>query len=301
MKNIVYIFMLLAIPFMSQAQLSVLSTYQYDLMQVNVAGVGSNYVNANLNYRAMWLGIKDAPQNYVLNASLGLGNKMAAGLKVNQYSAGLLAFTNVTGAYIYKAKLDDNNHLFMGLGATFQQIGFFANRAIVDDYDDVNLTAGDMQRANNFDCEAGAVWYGKKITLGFSANHLYNSNSNLGVSSFITKQNLNLHVSYLFKLKENVELTPMLLARYNVGQLPNPELLISSRFKKLVLLGVGYRYSSTLMANAGVDLKAFRFVYCFDYSLSKISKFFSTSHQVMLSFYLENKNKKVEKKKEMVE
>lgn len=267
--------------------------YGFDLMQVNISGIGKNYFSSNLNYRAQWVQVKDAPRTYQLNTSLSLGKNQALALKVYNNTTGLLAFRNITGGYVYKLKLNDENNVYLGIGASYMQVSFMASRAIVHQPDDVNLQGdGDTFRANNFDSETGATWYGKNITAGFSVNHLYTTQGKLGNGTFTMRQDMNIHVCYLIKIKDALELSPILLTRYLVGnKIPTPELMLNTRFKKLFLAGVGYRYPNATRVSLGCELKGLRAIYCFDYNFAQVSKYFGTSHQVLLGFYINEKKK----------
>lgn len=264
------------------------NTYPYDLMQVNVAGIGQNYFSANLNYRAAMLGVKNGPRLYQADGALALG-RQAVGAKIYQNSVGLSDYKVATGAYIYKLKIDEKKWLYMGLGVSFMQSTFNAQRAIVWDEDDVNLYGGDNAvRANNFDSEAGVVWYGEKLTAGLSVNHLYNTN--MGNAIVPQKQQLNLHVSYNFKAGSDFTVTPMLMNRYTVSSAYTiPDLLLTTTYKNMLALGLGYRNKGTMLVNLAGLYKSLKVVYSFDYSFSQVSKRIGTSHQVMIGFQIKDK------------
>ncbi len=268
------------------------NTYSYDLMQVNVAAMGSSAFQANFNYRTQAVKINNPPSLYQLNAFMRLGDKQAVGIKVYHSSIHLTAFNNITGAYSYKLKLNKDATLNFGLGVSYYQVRFNAHKAIVKDEKDPNLeNDGTALRSNNFDAEAGTEFKWKEFKAGLTVNHLYNTNNNLGNSTINTPREVNFYASYNFKLSKDFEMMPWVLDRYREGQGFTPEGILNLRFKKAIGLGLGYRYSNMLITNLMVEVKSFKLVYSFEYSLSEVAKTLGTTHQIMLGFDLQKEKK----------
>jgi type IX secretion system PorP/SprF family membrane protein len=266
------------------------NTYSYDLMQVNVAAMGSSAFQANLNYRTQAIKVNNAPTLYQLNAYMRLGDKQALGIKVYQNSVHLTAFNNITGAYSYKLKLNKEAYLNFGLGVSYYQVRFNAQDAIVTDEDDPNLeNDGTALRSNNFDAEVGTEFKWKKFKAGLAVNHLYNTNNDLGNISTNTPREVNLYASYNFKLSKDFEMTPWILDRYREGGGFTPEGILNLRFKKAIGLGLGYRYSNFLISNLMVEVGPIKLVYSFEYSLSEVARTLGSTHQIMLGFDLQKK------------
>lgn len=273
----------------SAQQWNLFNTYHYDLMPINVAAIGRNYLSANLNYRATMIDVKNGPRSYQANGAIALGNQ-ALGAKIYQNSVGLSDYKVATGAYIYKLKAAENKFLYMGLGVSFAQNIFNAQRAVVWDQNDINLYGGNAVRANNFDSEAGVVWYGEKLTAGLSVNHLYNTN--MGNAIVEQNQQFNLHASYNVKAGAGFTITPMLMNRYTLNNYYTvPDLLVTTTYKNSLAVGIGYRNLSTMMINLAGLLKNIKVVYSFDYNFNKTTKLFGTSHQVMAGFVIPEKKK----------
>lgn len=268
------------------------NTYSYDLMQVNLAAMGSSDFQANFNYRTQAVKLNNPPSLYQLNAFMRLGDKQALGIKVYQSSVHLTAFNNITAAYSYKLKLNKEATLNFGLGVSFYQVRFNAHKAIVTSDGDPNLeNDGTALRSNNFDAEAGTEFKWKEFKAGLAVNHLYNTNNNLGNSKINTPREVNFYASYNFKLSKDFEMMPWVLDRYKTGEGFNPEGVLNLRFKKTIGLGLGYRYSNFLITNLMLEVKTFKLVYSFEYGLSELTKTIGTTHQVMLGFDLQKKKK----------
>lgn len=268
------------------------NTYSYDLMQLNIATIGRTCVEANVNYRAQWLGAKETPRLYQLNAGLALGNSNGIGIKIAQQSMGLLKITNATLGYAYRIKLNQKSKLHLGLGLAWQQNSFAANNASVIDNNDLSISNNSaLQRSNNVDAEAGALYLGDKLTLGVSALHIYNANKKFDVTSYTSKPLVNVVLAYKFNKGKTVEIEPWLVNRYTVSGANQPEGLLNFKFKQLFTIGAGYRLNYGYLALAGFEVGKLKVAYSFDYAANNITKNLGSSHQILLGFDL-CKNKK---------
>ena len=272
-------------------QLSNFNTYNYDLMQVNVAAMGSSAFQANLNYRTQAIKINDHPSLYQLNAFLSLGEKNAVGIKTYQNTIGLMAFNTISGAYSYRLKFSEKASLNMGLGISYYQVRFNAQKAIVTNGDDPNLGTGAGLRANNFDCEVGTELKLKELKAGVAVLHLYNTDKNLGTVQNKTPRELNFYATYNFKVSSKFEIAPWFLDRYKEGVGFVPEGLLNLTIAKAIGLGIGYRYSNSVLANAMVKLSAIKVVYSYEYTLGQVNRYIGSTHQIMLGFDLQKKKK----------
>jgi type IX secretion system PorP/SprF family membrane protein len=288
---VMFVLMLLIVSLKAQ-QLPLFNTYSYDLMQLNIAAIGRTCVEANLNYRAQWLGLKETPRLYQLNAGMALGNSSGLGVKVAQNTLGLLKFTSATLGYAYRVKINDKSKLHLGIGAAWQQNNFNANKAIVNDNNDITLSNAQNLRSNNFDCEAGALFLGDKLTAGISALHLYNTNSKFGSIGFKTTPQLNAVAAYKFNKGKTVEVEPWLVNRYTINGTNQPEAMINVRFKQMITLGGGYRLNYGYLAMAGFELNVLKLAYSFDYGVGKNAASLGASHQILIGVDLCRKKAK---------
>ncbi len=291
-KLIVTIALLLSIMQLNAQQLPLFNTYSYDLMQLNIAAIGRTCVEANLNYRAQWLGLKETPRLYQLNAGMALGNSSGLGVKVAQNTLGLLKFTSATLGYAYRAKINDKSKLHLGIGAAWQQNNFNTSKAIVNDNNDVTLSNAQTLRSNNFDCEAGALFLGDKLTAGISALHLYNTNSKFGNIGFKTTPQLNAVAAYKFNKGKTVEVEPWLVNRYTFNGVNQPEAMVNVRFKQMITVGGGYRLNYGYLAMAGFELNVLKLAYSFDYGIGKNAASLGASHQILIGVDLCRKKTK---------
>ncbi len=291
-KFLIAVLLLIGVEKVSAQQLPLFNTYSYDLMQLNIASIGRTCVEANMNYRAQWLGVKETPSLYQLNASMALGNSNGIGIKVAQNNIGLLKFTSATLGYAYRVKINDKSKLHLGIGGAWQQNNFNAGKAIVNDGNDVSLNNAQALRSNNFDCEAGALFLGDKLTAGLSALHLYNSNTKFNEIGVKRNPQLNATVAYKFNKGKTVEVEPWLVNRYTVSGSNQPEAMINLRFKQLFTVGGGYRLNYGYLALAGFELGVLKLAYSFDYGLGKNAAGLGASHQILVGIDLCRKKAK---------
>ena len=288
----VFVIVLLSATAFKAQQNTNFNTYSYDLMQVNVAAIGSSAFQANLNYRTQYAKIDNSFALYQLNAFMRLGEKQALGIKVYHSSIHLSAFNTITGAYSYKLKLNKNATLNFAMGVSYYQVRFNAHKAIVTHNDDPNLeNDGTALRSNNFDTEVGSEFNWKDLKAGASVNHLYSTENNLGNAKINTPREINFYASYNFKLSKDFEMMPWILDRYREGTGFTPEGILNLRYKKAIGLGLGYRYSNALITNLMLEVATFKLVYSFEYNLSEVAKTLGTTHQIMLGFDLQKKKK----------
>lgn len=268
-------------------QNSLFNTYSYDLMQLNIATVGRTCLEANLNYRAQWVGVSDSPRLYQLNAGMALGNSNGVGLKLYQQSVGLLKVTNITGAYSYRMKVSKDAKLHFGIGASYNQNRFEVGKVSAADKNDVTLTnAQNNIRSNNFDCETGVLLLSNKLTAGLAIEHLYNTNTEFSASSLNFKPNINVIAAYKIKATENFEVEPWLVTKYTVSGKFQPEILVKGKYADKFSAGLGYRVNYGYLFLMGAELGKIKVAYSFDYGSRSGKAGFGTSHQILLGFDL---------------
>lgn len=277
-------------------QNSLFNTYSYDLMQLNIATVGRTCLEANLNYRAQWVGVSDSPRLYQLNAGMALGNSNGVGLKLYQQSVGLLKVTNITGAYSYRMKVSKEAKLHFGIGASYNQNRFEVGKVSAADKNDVTLTnAQNNIRSNNFDCETGVLLLGKKLTAGVAIEHLYNTNTEFSSNSLNFKPNINVIAAYKIKASETFEVEPWLVAKYTVSGKFQPEVLVKGKYAEKFSAGLGYRVNYGYLFLMGAELGKIKVAYSFDYGSRTGKAGFGTSHQILLGFDLCRQSSKLPK------
>src|ERR1043165_1438029 len=71
-------------------QNALFNTYVYDPFQLNVAYAGHGCTEINLHYRDQWIGLKDSPKFFQVNAHTALGKSNGLGVRFLSQQVGLL-------------------------------------------------------------------------------------------------------------------------------------------------------------------------------------------------------------------
>jgi type IX secretion system PorP/SprF family membrane protein len=292
-KNSTPVFILLIlVGELTAQQNSLFNTYALDPLQLNIAYAGAACTEANLHYRTQWIGLKEAPKVFQLNAHTALGKSNGLGLRVNSQSQGILNTLGATFGYSYRIKVSETAKVHLGLGVGLSQAALNSQKATVIDASDVTLNNNAKQTAFGFDSEFGAMYIGEKLKGGVSALHLYNSNPDFtGSSGYKALPQINTQVSYIFNKNKKLELEPMLLSRYTIGGSHVLDGFVNVHLAKMFTVGAGYRTNYGLMILLGAKLGHLRLGYSFDYGANKNAINLGTSHQLMLGFNFCRANK----------
>ncbi len=297
------VLILVLINYISAQQNSLFNTYAIDPLQLNIAYAGANCTEANLHYRAQWIGMKEAPKVFQVNAHTALGKTTGIGLRINSQNIGLLNNLGVTAGYSYRFKLTDKIKVHLGIGIGWTQAAIKTQKANVIDVDDITLMGTNRQTANGFDSEFGAMVFGEKFKAGVSALHLYNSNPDFtGTNGYKVLPQINSQFSYLFFKDEKIELEPWILNRLTLKGNNVIEGILKVNFLKSFSAGAGYRSGYGLLVLLSAHLSRIKIAYSLDYGANKNAVNLGTSHQIMLGFSLcKGKKKSPEEEKSQPE
>lgn len=281
LKLILFSLVLLLSKRITAQQNTLFNTYVYDPLQLNIAYAGVSCSEVNVNYRKQWIGLKDSPLLYQLNAHTFMGKSTGVALRIASQSAGLLNSLQATAGYAYHFQVEKTTVNF-GIGLGFIQNTFNQKKAKVLDADDGALANASMQKAIGFDSEIGVMVLGPELKAGFSVLHLYNTNPSFAGSTYKLLPQFNLNLSYIFNRNENVEVEPWLVNRYTLGSSNTIDALLNFNFMKVLTVGAGFRSHYGLLCFLGVKTKNFKAGYSFDYGTSANKTISGSSHQVLL-------------------
>ncbi len=274
-------------------QQAVYSNFLMNDYYYNPAIAGSKNVHvANINYRNQWVGFEDAPVNMNANfyGSLKNKGKVGYGASIISEKSGL---TNTTGIYLNYAqhfKLSKTVKLGFGIQPGFIQYRVRLYDAILADQGDELLT-GTVYSANAVDVNAGFNLYSKKFFVMGSVQHLLGKQIQFTTynSSLAFHFNGIVGYNFLFK-KKKFELQPSLMIKYNKPVPVQITGMLKGTFNSKYWLGLIYRSDDAIGVSLGMMIKErLNIGYGYDYSMSKIRKYNSGSHEIMLSFIITKK------------
>ncbi len=257
---------------------------------INPAAISNdNVFNAAIFHRSQWLGVPGAPTTQGLAFNVPFKDaKNTVGLLVLHDKIGVNNSTQVSAAYAYKLKLTQKLSLSFGLNAFVNIIQSNYNSLESGDvYDPAfsNNTASVVMPNFKF----GTYLKGSKFYAGFAIPNLLENRiagTNKGDTKF-NAQNLHyyLHGGYLFDLDPKNAIGISTLIKQASGAPMQIDINAQYIYNKKLGLGLSYRTSKELVAMVNYQITPmFKLGYAYDYNMSKLSKYTSGSHEIMLIF-----------------
>ncbi len=299
MKSLLTIIFIVSLcTFANAQQQGVYSNFLMNDYYYNPAIAGSKDVHmANLSYRNQWVGFEDAPVNMNANFYGSVRNKGKAGYGASIISekSGLVNNTGIYLNYAHHFKLNEKLKLGFGIQPGYIQYRVKLYDAVLADQGDEVLT-GSVYSANAIDVNAGFHLYSNKFFLMGSLQHLLTKqiqftsyNSNLAF-------HYNAIVGYTFEFpKKKFDLQPSFMIKYTNPIPMQWTGMLKGTFNNKIWAGIIFRSDDALGLSLGIKLKErLNIGYGFDYSVSKIRKYNSGSHEVMLSFVITKKKPSLE-------
>lgn len=264
---------------------------------VNPGAAGkSGLLDATAAFRQQWVGFEGAPTQFLLAADAEvrfLKNFHGVGLTAIQDKVGPVKAINLSAAYSYHIYLDKG---ILGLGASFgaYNVKFSASDlktstpdlpdGFHQESDEALSGADDSQTA--FDVGLGAFYQSEASFLSLSVQHLTAPDIELKNGAvFNVRPVMSLSAGRLLgKDVKQRSVEPRLTMRTDLGSLQT-EMWLNANFNPRFWLGLGARFQDAMLVATGVRLKnGLDISYAYDLSLSKLRKYNSGSHEVILHY-----------------
>lgn len=300
------------------AQTDAQLTQYYEMPSLyNPSAIGNtDYINIRGGVRVQWLGIDNAPRDFLVTADMPLklfGKRIGVGVVMGQESIGLFSNMNIDAQVAYKfRKFGGEFSIGVGLGIYDQT--FKGSETLLPDDDnyhqgtDNGVPVQDLH-GTAFDIQAG-IWYTHKyFWAGLGATHItsptvtLNSDTGDGGASGDYIFEFNAGRTLYFTAGGNIpikntlfEIMPSALVKSDFTFF-TAELTARARWRKMFSFGVAYRWDDAVSAILAVEIKDFYVGYAYDYPVSAIAKASSGSHEIVAGYRLKldlsdkNKNK----------
>ena len=297
MKKILFPFFVFITSFIQAQQLSQSSLYSINELALNPAVAGSeSYIPLLISNRIQWANFKNAPTTQTFAGHGGINNH-GIGLNVTNFSTAPTGIITAQIAYSYRVKINEKTKLSFGIAPMFIQYGIAKEKIKLDESNDLTFNRVNP-RTNIGDLNSGFLVKGKRFSVGVSGSQLLASRFRKGDA--IVKERLRrqfcLTAYYDFSLTDKIKLSPMLIAKGIDAGIPyQADVNARLSFQDFFWLGMGYRASlsdqpgEAALLSLGVQKSGFVFAYAFDYSFSSIMPFSYGSHELLLSYRLNNK------------
>jgi len=283
--------------FSTQAQQDAMySQYMFNMLTVNPAYAGSRDVlSTTAMYRRQWLNIDGAPTTALVSADMPIkGEKMGLGLMVVNDKIGITNTLGVYGSYAYRIRMRERGTLSLGLSGGASN--YSANLSRVETSNDGVFDPAFSQNLSKWMPNFGAgIYYSTdRFYLGASLPHLMNNS--LGSTTKISllkaeKTNASQYrhlffmAGYVFKVSPTVACKPSILTKYVSNAPLEIDLNANFWFQDKIGIGASYRSADGMVAMVEFQLsKQLRFGYAYDFPLTRLSKYTTGSHEVLLRY-----------------
>lgn len=267
-------------------------TNQYILnpLTINPAYAGNRgALNIAAFYRKQWVGIKGSPSTMTLSADAPfLDNKLGLGITISNDRIGVTRENRFNTTYSYKIDIKDGV-LSLGLGAGIVTTNTaWSDLVVLDEEDQFYLIDSRVFVVPDF--SFGIYYTYHNYFAGFSIPKLLGYKFNFDKNKYTLKvdmgqYNYMFNTGYLFTLNSKVKILPSTLVSFT----PGSKLLYDINTHVILFdrLWAGLSYSSSKSITALLQFavnKQFRIAYTYDFDFSKIMKYSSGSHEIMLRY-----------------
>lgn len=294
MKNSIVklVLLLSAGPVMAQ-QFPLSSQYYNNQFITNPALTGTKEnVNAFLTHRSQWTGVAGAPQTSYLTVDGPIEAKnIGLGLNLHADNTDIINRVGAFVDYSYKLKINEDNHLFLGvaLGVLNTKIDF--SKVVVRDKSDPVLAWGTQSKAV-FSADFGLAYRWKKLEIGAAVPQLLGNKIKYtngdGKNSYY-----NLERSYVGSLKyvidivkeKEISVYPLLMARYfETSAILQYDANLVLDWKKIGWLGATYHSNNAIAISAGLRYKGLSIGYAYDLGIASTTSNVGSSSELLLGF-----------------
>lgn len=277
--------------------------YMFNEMFINPAYAGSKDAMAvTAVHRQQWVNFPGRPitSTFSLHGPV-INEKMGFGLSFLNEKIGSLNRNLAYLSYSYKIKAGKNGHLAFGLqGGIHNQVNKFASLKATE--------AGDIQVSQNSPSTIapnfgfGIYYSDLKNFAGLSIPRMVDDQILFDASGNATKiikmspQKFHYYLTFgrIFTLTDDLKLKGQAMIKAVQNAPLQYDLTANFLIKERIWAGLSYRSGDAVSAILGVQISP-QFVasYSYDYTLSKIQKYTSGSHEIALNYVFMYKGKKI--------
>ena len=267
------------------------SMYYFNSFMLNPAVAGSRKCyEIKLGYRRQWIGFESAPRTMFISAHGRLKNK-----KNNNRRRGGTSYQGL-GAYVlkddtgpigklgvhlaYAVHIPINRYITASIGLSIGVMQFRISSGELRPAVSPDPAVSSLSSISP-DANLGVWLYSKDFYAGLAARQV------LPVSLTGTQNKLAthlfLHLGYKIMVTDDIALIPSALVRMGMITPATFDVTIKADWKNTIWLGISYRKVEGMVGMVGVTLgNIIDIGYAFDYTLSKIQKYSSNSHEIII-------------------
>jgi type IX secretion system PorP/SprF family membrane protein len=268
-----------------------ISQYMFNGLFLNPAYSGSHkYVTSSLLHRTQWVDFSGAPKTSLLAIDGLIPSKsenMGLGLIVTHDRIGATEETDIYANYAYQLKLKKGKLAF-GIKAGASNYVFKSDNVTVWDANDGVFTGRRTAWLPKFGF--GAYYFTNNWYAGISLPTLLAYDVNRNFNFDVNKGTfLNRHYyaygGYVFKLNEQFKLKPSTLIKYLPAAPVEADINLNLLYRDQFWIGMSYRSLDAIVFMVEYQTNnRFRVGYSFDLTTSKIRKYSSGTHEIMMGY-----------------
>jgi type IX secretion system PorP/SprF family membrane protein len=277
---------------------SMFTQYMFNETFINPAYVGSREnLSTTLVYRNQWFGIEGAPKTQAFSIhSPAKGNHLGLGMCISNENIGVTQEFAVFGNFAYRILMHHSALSFGLLGGFLNHVDRFSEVQTISQGD--NQFASDINKRFLPNAGFGIYFYKEKYYAGFSIPRMIQNkidpskpDAPVSNSSNIKNWHYFFMTGYVFDINRDLKFKPSLMVKAVQNSPVELDADINFLINKAIWLGAGYRTGDAVAAMIGFQInKQLRFNYSYDYSITKLQKYNSGSHEITIGYeFLTNK------------
>jgi type IX secretion system PorP/SprF family membrane protein len=277
--------------------------YMFNETFINPAYTGyKDALSVTALQRQQWVGFDGRPVTTIVSIHAPVfRNTMGVGLSFLTEKIGVTTRTLLYASYAYRVKVSSKARLSFGLMGGVHIRNEKLTSLSLTDQGDPNFSSN-LKNVITPNFGFGILYTTDKFYAGLSIPRLIDDELSVTADG-LSVQNLGfrlkkfhyyLTVGRIFTVSENLKLKPQLLVKAVYNAPIEFDLNLNALIKDRLWLGASYRSGADMSLIAGVQiLPQFLFSYSYDFSLTKIKKFNSGSHEIALNYLFSFKGKKI--------
>jgi len=273
-------------------QMPYYTQFKSNMYMINPAITGTkSTLDARMNFRMQWVGYEGAPRTAGLTVhSRLLKGKMGAGMYLMQDNIGPSKQTNLGATYAFHLRFPDVE-LSFGVAGNFTNHTLQGNLITIHDTQDPSINQSISSSDWVGDGSAGVYLYNDRFHIGLSSLHLFEqkakfyANDTGKKSAFKYVQHGNFTIGYNYAENPDYVWESTFFANYVQGAPLMVDYTLRMHYKEKMFGGVSIRLRDAVALQMGVSFSNyFQVSYSYDFLISKLRKYSSGSHEIMLAF-----------------
>jgi len=248
-------------------------------------------IDARLNTRLQWVGYDGAPKTALITAhSRLMKGKMGAGLYVMQDNIGPFKQSNFGLTYAYHVQFPDVE-LSLGLGGNATNHIIDGSLITIHHTQDPSIDQSIKDNDWVFDGNFGIYLYNDRFHVGISSLHLFEQkaifykNDTSKHSKFKYVQHGNFTVGYNFAENPDYIWESTIYANFVQGAPLMVDYTMRLHIRERMFAGVSIRLRDAIALQVGYSFaNHYQVSYSYDFLVSKLSKYSSGTHEIMIAF-----------------